>query len=148
MRTVVILAAGALALAACGKGAGGGAGAASAGSAPPLAAAVTLPANTPAFAAPMPGAKLETAMAMPSGKGILAYFTDAKNEEVLAYYDQQTAAAGMKKITQSPGNDHGGTGAIYASDPPGADSSKRLSVSVGPETGRTRVDIIYRSGAA
>ncbi len=146
MRKIIVLAATA-ALAACGKTQSGPA---SPGGSPGAVApggAVAAPAGLPAWAAPMSGAPLETAMAMPSGNGILAYHVDAKPDDVVAFYDAQATAGGLRKITQSPGAADGGTGAIYSSDPPGGDASKRLSVTAAPENGRTRVDVTYKPGA-
>lgn len=134
MHRMFVLAA-AAALAGCGRSEGGAA----------PGAGAPAPAGMPAWAAPMNGAKLETALAMRTG-GVLTYHVVATNEAVLAYYDARTAAAGLRRIVRSPDDAHGGAGAIYSSDPPGGDVSKRLAVSVGPEGGRTRVDVTYKPG--
>ena len=140
MRTVVVLAAGALALAACGQKSGGGAAEPQVSGAG--ASAAKLPADLPAWAAPMPGGKLDTVVVIADG-GLFTFFTDAGPEAVQAHYAQAATAAGMKNVTASGADD-----VTWSAKPPGADSSKRLTVKAVPEDGRTRVDIAYHPGAA
>lgn len=151
MRYIIMLGAAALVLTACGKGGAGSAAAPEA--AAPTTTATTTPeapsaggkAGRPAWAKEMAAVPLETSMDSANG-GLLAYYVDAKPAEVMAYYDRQAAAAGLKKINDKFAAAEGATGGVWSSDPAGAATSKRLTVTAMVEGGRNRVDVLYRKG--
>ena len=82
MRKLFYLVAATAALTACGKPESGSAPVGAGGAV--TSGAAGAPAGLPGWAKPMNGAPLETAVAMPSGNGVLAYHVDAKPEAVVA----------------------------------------------------------------
>lgn len=113
----------------------------------PAAIGVAVPASpgAPGFAVLYPGAELEAPPTTASGAsgngGLVTFRTDATPDEVVAFYEQRAATAGLRPVM---GMSQGDARAFGASA--GEADGAKLQVVAAPDEGATSVQLSWSSG--
>jgi hypothetical protein len=107
---------------------------------------ITAPENLPAFAPVYPGAMIQSAVTGNEGeaKGMVTFLTEAKMADVLAFYKDKGAAAGLKvkaEVAMGPGR------MLALSREGGASEAMQITATPG-EDGKLMVALVYDGGTA
>jgi hypothetical protein len=107
---------------------------------------ISAPENLPAFAPVYPGAMIQSAVTgdASEAKGMVTFLTEAKQAEVLAFYKEKAAAAGLKvkaEVAMGPGR------MLALTREGGANEAMQITTTPG-EDGKLMVAVVYDGGKA
>jgi hypothetical protein len=111
------------------------------------AGGIAIPADLPAFAAPMPGALVQSVIADGEGetRGMLSYLIKADLAGVIAHHRDKASAAGLKQLAETTTAD----GRMLAMGREnGKDAAMQVTVTPYEDDGMVMVAVVYDGGAA